>query len=273
MYIYTTLLRPTLVRKLTHILLRKMIKEEIILPEGALLLNKNDPVVSGALSMGVYEAFFAAEFRRRVQGIATVVDIGANLGFYTLIASKHATKVIAFEPEAENAALLSKTVARNNLKNITLVQKGLGDKNEALTLAIHPDNKGKHTLLGIDEKGVTSVTIPVTTLDAELLAHNILSVDMIKIDIEGWEAKALRGAKETIHASHPTIMFEFAPQRIRAAGDDPLLMLHELEDEGYTLFVIDEDHDTLMPLDPTKLIATLTKNDAYTNILAEPRAP
>ena len=152
------------------------------------------------------------------------------------------------------------------------MKKGLGDKQESRTLAIHPDNKGKHTLLGIDEKGVTTANIPVTTLDLALKEIGSPKIDLMKIDIEGWEAKALRGAKETIQAHHPIIMFEFAPHRISAAGDDPLLMLHELEDEEYTLFVVDEDHDTLLPLDPQKLLSSLSRSDAYVNILAEPRA-
>jgi FkbM family methyltransferase len=200
----------------------------------------------------------------------TVVDIGANLGYYTLIASAHVEHVISFEPERENAELLLRTLKRNARSNVTLVQKGLGEKEETLTLAIHPDNKGKHTLLPINEKGVTSTDIPMTTLDAVLETLGVPRVDLIKIDIEGWEAKALRGAVKTLRASHPTIMFEFGPERIRAAGDDPLLMLKELEAKGYALFVIDEDHSALSPLEPEALIRRLPLSDAYVNILALP---
>lgn len=272
MFIYVTLLSPPPLRAFTHALLRKLVKNELQLPEGVLLLNKNDPIVSGALSLGVYEAFFGSLYRRKLHSKMTVVDIGANLGYYTLIASKHTQRVIAFEPEPENAALLERTIERNSLANVTLIRKGLGEKAAMLTLSLHPDNKGKHTLLPLSEKGVTSQEIAVTTLDTALAEIGVTHVDLIKIDIEGWEAKALRGANATIRASHPLLLFEFTPHRIRAAGDDPLCMLDELENEGYTLFIIDENHATLLPLDPEKLIMKLDMNDAYVNIFAESHA-
>lgn len=270
MFIYTKLLRPRPLRSVANHLLRRMIPEQLTLPEGVLLLNQNDPVVSGALSLGAYEVFFTNEFRTRLRESMTVVDIGANLGYYTLIASAHVQRVIAFEPERENATLLLRTLTQNGRSNVTLIQKGLGEKEETLSLAIHPDNKGKHTLLPIDEKGVTNVDIPVTTLDAALETLGTSKVDLIKMDIEGWEAKALRGAAKTLQASHPIIMFEYGPERIRVAGDDPLLMLNELKEEGYTLFVINEDHGALSPLEPEELIRRLPHSDAYVNILALP---
>ncbi len=270
MYIYTKLLRPRPLRSAANHLLRRMIPKELNLPEGVLLLNQNDPVVSGALSLGAYEVFFTNEFRAQLREPMTVVDIGANLGYYTLIASAHVRRVISFEPESENAALLLRTLERNQRNNVTLVQKGLGEKEETLSLAIHPDNKGKHTLLPTDESGVTSTDISVTTLDAALETLGAPRVDLIKIDIEGWEAKALRGAARTLRASHPTIMFEYGPERIRAAGDDPLLMLKELQAEGYALFVIDEESSALSPIEPEALIGRPPHSDAYVNILALP---
>lgn len=273
MYIYTTLLRPPLLRKPTNALLRQIIPSELRLPEGTLYLNPDDLVVSAALSLGVYEVFFTAALRKRLTKGMTVVDIGANLGYYTLIASARAERVIAFEPEQANANLLEKTLAYNQRDNITLIRKGLGEKTATLSLAVHPYNKGRHTFVNTDEKGVTSVEVEISTLDEELLKLGSPKIDLIKIDIEGWEAKAFRGATNTLQASSPIIMFEFAPQRIRAAGDDPLVMLDTLKALGYTLFIIDEHHDALFPLDEARVIASLNGKDSYINILAEPRKP
>jgi FkbM family methyltransferase len=245
-----------------------VIKDELVLPEGVLLLNRHDPIVSGALSLGIYEAFFAEEFRRRLRPGMTVIDIGANLGYYTLIASPLADRVIAFEPESENVALLAGTITRNDLANVVLIQKGLGDKEETRSLSLHPDNKGKHSLLQIDEEGVTTADINVTTLDAALAPLSVAQVGLIKIDIEGWEAKALRGARATLLRWHPALMFEFSPERIRAAGDDPLFMLTDLLSIGYTLKIIDEDKHRLIASDPEALCYGSAKKGAYVNIIA-----
>lgn len=267
-FIYTKILSPRPLRSLSNALLKRMIPPSLVLPEGTLFLNQADPVVSGALALGAYEPYFTDVLRQTLAPHMTMIDIGANLGYYTIIGSAHARAVIAFEPEEENARLLSRSCDANHRTNITLITKGLSDKPEQLPLEIHPDNKGKHSLLATNEKGTVHTTIELVTLDAMLDELGLHSVDLIKMDIEGWEAKALRGAMKTINQEHPMLMFEFAPARIRAAGDDPKAMLDSLIACGYTLLEINEEKRALLPIDQERIIRTYTGWDDYLNILA-----
>ncbi|MEK7500350.1 MAG: FkbM family methyltransferase, partial [Patescibacteria group bacterium] len=76
-------------------------------------MNQKDVVISSALVLGVYEPFQIEVFRSLVDSGMAVVDIGANVGLYTVIAAKKARKVFSFEPESENFILLNKNVWEN----------------------------------------------------------------------------------------------------------------------------------------------------------------
>ena len=206
-FVYTILLSPPPLRSFANYLLRKIIPREMRIPEGRLMLNQDDPVVSGALYLGAYEPYFSKLFREHIQHDAIVLDIGANLGYYTLIASAKAKRVIAYEPEPENGALLGQTIATNNLTNVTHIQSGVGAKKEERTLSLHPDNKGKHTLLPSDGEKVEQRTIHMRTIDGSLAEEGVTQVDIIKMDIEGWEAYAFLGMMHTLSTHHPYTLF------------------------------------------------------------------
>lgn len=269
-YIYTKILKPRPLRNAANAILRKLIPRTVTLPEGELLLNPSDPVVSGALMLGAFEKHFSMKFRESLQPGMTVVDIGANIGYYTLIASKGVGKegkVISYEPEPENLGFLVASLAHNLLGNILVVKSALGAHVGEMTLYVDPDNKGKHTLLPVSGSG--QIRVAIDTLDRSLSTLGVSHVDVIKMDIEGWESKAFHGMQLTLDRDHPKIFFEFAPERIRETGDNPSDMLLALRTREYTLEVIDERSGALLPVhDPKTFIATLHGYDGYANIVA-----
>lgn len=268
MFIYTKLLRLKPLRMVTNALLRKLIPKEIIIPEGVLYLNQRDPVVSGALILGAYEPYFAEEFRKHLTPGSVVVDIGANLGYYTLIASALAQRVIAYEPEKENVDLLRQTIERNKLYNVLVIEKGIGARDEELTLTLDPDNKGKHTLLSNTEG--EKKTISVTTLDSSIAQEHIEHIDLIKMDIEGWEGYALKGMANILRDMCPILFFEFAPRRIEESGESPILMLDTLVGYGYKLFVIDESKKALVQIfNVADFSSSFEGKDSYVNVIAK----
>ncbi len=269
-FIYTNILKPRPLRTLANALLRAMIPHTISIPEGELILNPNDPVVSGALMLGAYEVSFATVLRKALSPRMTVVDIGANIGYYTLIASATVGsegRVIVYEPEPENLDILKTMIATNRLENVTVVPTAVGESVGQATLYVDPHNKGKHTLLPVS--GNTPTTVATITLDASLQHLDVGRVDLIKMDIEGWEIKAFHGMQNTLKRDHPKIFFEFAPVRIRETGENPLAALEELITLGYTLEAIDEKTGALHVInDPSLFIGTLHGYDGYANIAA-----
>lgn len=269
-FVYTKILSPRPLRRATNAILRRMIPERIVLPTGeTLCLNQDDAVVSGALFLGAYETAMTKIFLTRLRPNITFVDVGANLGYYTVLACGKVGRIIAFEPAGENVAILRRNVEANGAANVSVIQSGIGDAVETRRLSLDADNKGKHSLVEGEGK---SEEIAITTLDRALSDLGIDRVDLIKMDIEGWEAHAFAGMAETLRRGRPTIFFEYAPARIRLAGGDPFAMIRSLSKLGYDLFTIDERTAGLIPVkDGDARLRRLKKIDDYVNILAEAR--
>jgi len=126
---------------------------------------------------------FANEYSSlNIESNDVVYDIGANTGVFTLLSAKKAKLVVSIEPEKGNFDILKLDVIRNNLNNVILINKAVGD------------TKGKVTMssTGVGARVTPGNDIELTTLD-EIIEETGKIPDVIKMDIEGYEAKALRG--------------------------------------------------------------------------------
>jgi FkbM family methyltransferase len=265
-FLYTKAFHARLVRGMVNACLRFIIPPFIDTKEGRLFLNNHDPVVSGAIALGVYEPYFSELFRSALRTNMVVVDVGANLGYYSLMASKKSAVVIAFEPEQQNLVYLKQSIDFNKRNNVVVLDYALGDKTDTETLFIDPYNKGRHSFLPDDK--AEKATVKVTTLDAALLKLGVKKVSLIKIDIEGWEAKALIGMKMILKKDRPLLFFEFVPDRITKSGENPMEMLESLIKLGYKLDVIDEDKQRIVPIgNLPEFVNSITGTDAFTNLI------
>lgn len=132
----------------------------------------------------------------------TVVDVGANVGYYTLMAASivgEEGQVHAFEPSPYAFARLHATICNNHISQVRLVQAALGDQRGQARLFL-PAQIGNHTptLLGEDVRH--AVEVPIRTLDEYVRQHNIERIDLLKLDVEGFEPNVIAGARETIGA-------------------------------------------------------------------------
>ncbi len=218
---------------------------------GEVILDSSDAAVSGQLALGVYEKTEVDLFRKTVPSGATVVDIGAHIGYYTVIGAHRVGstgRVFSFEPEPHNFSFLEKNIAHNTLAHVVAIPIGLADVSGERTLYVNATNKGHHSF-GDDTHAGEKTLIPLDTLDHALAAYGSPVVDIIKMDIEGAEPLALKGMHETIARSPHLILFtEFYPEAIRRVGGNPLQFLHDLKNLGFSLSIIDEDKEVLIPL-------------------------
>ena len=270
--IYTTLLRPAPLRAVTNRVLRRLIPAEIALPEGMLHLNPDDPVVSGALALGVYERQVSVRFRAEVRPGMTVVDVGANLGYYSVIAlgrSAPAGRLIAFEPDPANHALLLRNL-RPFGDRATVLRRAVAAAPGTLTLHRHRDDKGKHSVFAAPDLDA-GISVESVTLDAALLDLGRPRVDVIKLDVEGAEPLALAGVSETLAQYRPSIFFGCAPRRWARAGFDPVAVLGRLKNQGYVLFLVGEGGGADTPVEPAALPKRLRGRDPYVNLIARHR--
>lgn len=269
MFLYTVILRPAPLRIPANFFLKKILPKQIVLPEGVLLLNPQDPVISGALALGVYEKFQTQLFRELITPDMTVVDIGANIGYYTVLSAAHAAQVIAFEPDAVNRSFLEKnTLAFPNVRRVPLA---VSDTVGTATLHLSRDNLGKHSLVSASDLPGTE-TIETVRLDDYLASIGVDRVDAIKMDIEGWEPRALEGMSATLRTAR-VLFTEFDPAVIRTIGVDPASFLDRLKGHGFDLYEVNEAKEKLESIDTTQNFSDRFGSGQYTNILCLKRAP
>lgn len=166
-----------------------------------------------------------------------VMDIGANIGYYTLLMARAVQPngiVWAFEPVEKFRNQLQWHINANNLQNnVKIFPFGLSDKNESLDIII--DNSSA-TLHPTEFKAsINSELITLKYLDNIIDELRIDHIDFIKIDIDGHEPRFLKGAAKTLHRFHPPIALEFAQHCLHAAGSDVREQANLLKDLGYSI--------------------------------------
>jgi FkbM family methyltransferase len=201
----------------------------------------------------------------------TVVDIGANIGYYTVIAAGKVGAtghVYAFEPEKENFNFLQKSVIDNKFGQVSACQMGISDKTGAEQLFLSTSNKGDHRMYSVE--GRSGVVIQVTTLDDFCKQQSIEKIDVIKMDIQGAEGLALDGMKETLRNNKHIKMFtEFWPEGLRTTGHDPLIFLRTLQEYGFVIFEIKENEQMLVKQEDLAQLVARHTGRKYANLLCE----
>lgn len=131
-------------------------------------------------------------------GAGTIVlDIGANIGIYTLLAAKRGAKVFAIEADPENARALRRHVEINGfVDRVSVFEMAATDRSQPVTLYRSPRNSGGSTLFG-SKQGLAEVRVKSCTIDS----LNLPPIDVCKMDIEGAEALALRGMGDILTRS------------------------------------------------------------------------
>jgi len=152
----------------------------------------------------------------------TVYDVGAFHGLLTLYFASRAKAVVCFEPHTQNHKRLIENLMLNGLKNVEVRKVGVGSRRETRRMVGSPlmpggasvEGKTVETLL---RAGVRTVIeeIPIVTLDEEIQQASLPAPDLIKIDIEGWEIEALRGARNTLERCKPSLFLEMHGETMR----------------------------------------------------------
>lgn len=219
---------------------------------------------------GVFEPWETELVRGEIRPGDVVLDVGANIGYYTLLFAKlvgPTGRVHAFEPDPTNFAVLSHNVALNGYTNVTLHQKAVAERAGAGHLHLCADNAGDHRIYDSHDDR-PSVPVELTSLD-DVFADPAVRFDFVKFDIQGAEWGAIRGMRGVL-ARHPRLRMitEFWPFGLKRCGTDPLAYLALLEELGFTLYDIDEAVRSVVPFRPAELLARHPADGiSHTNLL------
>ena len=214
-------------------------------------LDRADQSVSGPIiADGFWEPHVETVLRRFLAPGSVFVDIGANVGWHTALASAIVGAdglVYAIEPNPDNARLIAHTIRRNHLSNVRLIPLALAESTGFAAFRSAIGSNGG--FLGPEESSPIdpNVTIVPTIRFDDL---DIARVDVIKIDVEGAEPIVLRGARATIERDHPVIVFEFSCEMTeRVGGVAARDHLRMFESYGYQLALIEQPTGSLVPVD------------------------
>jgi FkbM family methyltransferase len=175
-----------------------------------LALDINDLVQKSIMDTGQWDAEVASALEDRWSDADIFFDIGANIGFFALLALQQRLKhVTAFEPMPALADLLDANVALNNFpqERLTVARIALGSMSGTANYRPGPlDNSGQGR---IDLSSGSGIRVPITTLDAYLAANPLPRPTIMKLDVEGHEFDVLQGALNLLRTSPPhTIVLE-----------------------------------------------------------------
>lgn len=184
------------------------------------------------------------------------VDVGANIGYFSLLASRlvgSAGAVLAFEPEADNYALLEANCRLNACHNIRCFQAALGEENAQGTLYLNELNRGDHSLYPAQsDRAGQDISI---VNGSKLIGATHPRVNCIKIDTQGAECDVLKGLQALIAASAPELIMviEFSPLHLRNAGTSGRVLLDLLCDYDWQMYLMDADANGLLPVTPQQV--------------------
>ena len=185
---------------------------------------------------GLYEPDLTALFEDTVKQGMTVVDVGANVGYYSLIGSRlvgSSGRVYSFEPDPRNFAYLQRNLETNGCKNAVPVRKAVSHSTGSATFVV--DRHGAEGHLASPSRASSATTeVETVSLDDFFAAQGWPAVDVIKMDIEGGEPAALHGMSGLAHRSpRLQVVMEFNLPSLQRAGTSREALVDLLEQLGF----------------------------------------
>ncbi len=231
---------------------------------GLIYLDVEHSPMMRARAEGRYETAKTVSIQTHLEPGMTFVDVGANMGDFSLIAAKtmgDRGRVLAFEPSPENCTWLRRSIELNGYHSIEVMEMALSDTRGEETLYLS-DRVGRHSLLprADDQK---TLTVAVDTLDAVMAATGDPRADMVKIDVEGAELKVLRGAQATLgDATRMMLMVDIHGGRV-----DPLEVCALLGEYGFALRSPGDPEAVLEPARGTREVLAVKGYQAQAHVL------
>jgi len=216
-----------------------------------MLLDLKDKGISRELAINkIHEAQSTKFLKGLLKKGDVVIDIGANIGYYVLIESKivgKKGKIFAIEPSKRNFKLLTKNIKLNKAKNVKTFNFAVGDKDGYVEfIETQQSNRSYVNLLSGEDATAKKYRVKMRSLDSFVKENEIEKVSLIRMDIEGFEAYALKGMQNILEKKLPDYFYiEFHPKAIRELGFNFEDILNDLERKGYVLQIAFFESDNM----------------------------
>ena len=216
---------------------------------------KSNPLSACVAQSGLWEPNVTQALRRELKPGQCLVDVGADIGYYVLLASQlnNGAPVLAFEPNSMNREYLERNISENQLSAVRLITAGLG--NLAGELFLRTETARIDTSA---DEGTVGERVPIYRFDdltPELLGGQIPKVDFVLIDVEGAELEVLKGMEITLRRDRPKLIVEVHGPFLPEFGTTKSEVLDWIRGIGYNIHWLLGDPIT---------------QGGYTNVLALP---
>lgn len=210
-------------------------------PDGIFYVQENDVVAKRLLRGEVWEPHFGAIVRCCVEAGDTVADIGANIGYNTVVLARQVGpqgRVIAFEPQSQIRQQLSLNVVENGFStNVEIFSYALGDQ-DGVELELEPiDYNAEVVNVGDTKVGRGGEKIQLRTLDS----FRIDRLKFLKLDVQGFETNVIRGADKTIKLCRPLMFVEVEEWNLKAQSTSAVELISSILNLEYTIVWIKND--------------------------------
>ena len=216
----------------------------------------NDIISKHITNYGSYEAIsttkiikcldYYSKTKKLSKNDITILDIGANIGWYSFYLSKAGYELISFEVSHINDYILKKNFCLNREAKVTIINKGIGLEEEQCLLHHPPQNEGNAIILCGDNNKISNTkeslieTVEFTKLSNYIPYLKQKNLAFIKIDVEGSEGKAIYSGIELITKYHiPFLFLEFNIDYLKMQGTDPKTLLEMFINNGYLISIED----------------------------------
>lgn len=243
-----------------------------------LLVDTRDAVVAPTLLLhGLWETTVTDWLHATVRPGQVVVDVGANVGYYTLLASRLVGAeghVVGVEAHPHLAELLRRNVVLNDVRNVSAFHRAAWSGPDELRFHLRSHYAANSSVGSLGAKGLADlddseveVVVPAAAVDdllADVPALSSTPVDVVKIDVEGAEVQVVRGMRRTLQASPDvTVMLEWSPGQLQMVGSSPAELVELLGGLGFRFRLVE---DNLAPVDAARLLSV-----PYGNVVASRR--
>lgn len=177
---------------------------------------------------------------RVLSGGGTFIDVGANRGLHSLYAGRvlgSRGHVYSFEPNPETFEVLKAHLTMNQVRNCTPINIGISDTDAELKLNLFNDGHSGTCSFVASRQVVEAVSVPVRPLDEVLDATTLAGPLLIKIDVEGFEHRVLKGMKRFLARTDATVICELTDEWLRQAGSSADALVADMVDSGYRVTV------------------------------------
>lgn len=213
-------------------------RHELATPEGKFWVDTASYQGNTLARHGVYEPDLLATVKSYLKPGGTFVDVGANEGYFSVVAAKTVGpggRVLAIEPQSRLQRVLLRNFALNSCQQVTLVAAAVSDHAGQASLHLTPGvNNSASSLVRPTRYPLFRQIVPTLRLAEILDQAGIDTCDLMKIDVESWEYEAVLGSKDLFRSGRVrALALELHPPLLAARGLDPAAITRFLDDCGY----------------------------------------